>query len=242
MVAVKRVMSTMNVRASLRVRDFKCITNTANSLYQLWLEIAVNLTSQSMYEDIDDIRLRVEMVVPDMLQNHGLGDYVALVAHEVFEQRELPRLELHHLSVPCDVTLEQIELQIAHLEGLPTATDGGPTDQRLNPSEQLGKGERFGQIVVSTGLQSFYLVIDRATGTENQHGSRHTLPSQGVDEGNAVQTRQHDVHHQGIVGCLPGRLKCRLAVADVIDGQTGLSETTGDEDGDIPIILNNQHS
>src|ERR1039458_830912 len=78
--------------------------------------VLVHFAAQAMDEDIHDVGLRVEAVVEDMLQDHGLGDRAIGAAHEVFEQGELAWLQLNLLAPALDVARKEIERQVAHDE------------------------------------------------------------------------------------------------------------------------------
>src|SRR5512137_2816463 len=73
------------------------IPDSADGVDQLLLVVPVDLVPQAANQDVHDVGLRVEMVVPDVLQDHGLRNHSAGVAHEIFEQAEFARLELDGL-------------------------------------------------------------------------------------------------------------------------------------------------
>src|SRR5215467_731486 len=70
------------------------IPHTPHGVQQLLLEAAIDLLAQPAHEHVDDVRLRIEVVVPDVRQDHRLRDDLVDVPQEVFEQRELPRPEV----------------------------------------------------------------------------------------------------------------------------------------------------
>ena len=74
----------------------------------------IHLAAQAVHEHIHDIGLRIEAVVEDVFQNHGLGDRAIGVAHQVFEQGELARLQLDFLRAALNFAREQVESQVAH--------------------------------------------------------------------------------------------------------------------------------
>src|SRR5450759_432480 len=78
--------------------------------------VLIHLAAQAMDEDVHDIGLRIEAVVEDVFEDHGLGDRAIGVAHEVFEQRELAGLQLNLLAAALHVAREQIQGQVAHYE------------------------------------------------------------------------------------------------------------------------------
>jgi hypothetical protein len=59
---------------------------------ELPVEGPVDLVSQTTDAGFDHVGLRVEIVIPYMFHDHGLGDNLPRVAHEVIEQRELQGL------------------------------------------------------------------------------------------------------------------------------------------------------
>src|SRR5258707_34878 len=72
--------------------------NIADSSYRMNHPLVfVQLAPQPMHEHIDNIGLWIEAVVENMFEDHRLGDGAAGVAHEVFQQRELARLQLDRL-------------------------------------------------------------------------------------------------------------------------------------------------
>ena len=62
------------------------------------LESLVDLGAQARDMDVDDIGLRVEVIVPDILEQHGAGHDMAGIAHEIFEQLEFARLQQDRLA------------------------------------------------------------------------------------------------------------------------------------------------
>src|SRR6202051_3641277 len=82
---------------------------------QQWLgKPFVDLRAQPRNVDIDDIGLRVEVVVPDVLEQHRARHHLAGMLHEIFEQAEFTRLQ-HDLALPARHPVRQpVELEIAH--------------------------------------------------------------------------------------------------------------------------------
>src|SRR5450759_3082091 len=76
--------------------------------------VLIHLAAQAMDEDVHDVGLRIEAVVEDVFEDHGLGDRAIRVPHEVFEQSELAGLELDLLVPAPHVAREQVQGQVAH--------------------------------------------------------------------------------------------------------------------------------
>src|SRR5258708_27559261 len=70
------------------------IAHAADGVQQLLLERAVDLLAQPADQDVDDVGLRVEVVLPDVRQDHRLRDHPAGAAHQVLEEGELSWTEI----------------------------------------------------------------------------------------------------------------------------------------------------
>ena len=91
------------------------------------------------------------MIVPDILQQHGAGDDLAGMPHQIFEQAEFARLQLQFLPGAADFVRQPIELEIGDPIDRLLAAAAAPARQRLDARQQLGKCIGFGQIVVAAG-------------------------------------------------------------------------------------------
>src|SRR5258708_36950507 len=76
----------------------------------------VELAPQIADLDVDDIRLRHKVEIPDILEQHRPGHDLAWSAHEIFEQGEFPRQQVNRLTVAPDAPFNEIHLQGADLQ------------------------------------------------------------------------------------------------------------------------------
>src|SRR6266849_1168507 len=67
------------------------ISDASHGVQPLDLERLVDLVTQPADQHVHDVGLRVEVVLPDVREDHGLGDHPADITHEVLEERELAR-------------------------------------------------------------------------------------------------------------------------------------------------------
>ena len=58
----------------------------------------VDLVPQPADPGLYHIGLGIEMIIPDMLHNHGLGNDPSGVTHQEFEKRKLQRLQVNASS------------------------------------------------------------------------------------------------------------------------------------------------
>ena len=141
-------------------------------MQQLLLERPIDLLAQPAHQHVDDVGLRVEVVFPDVRQDHRLRDDLAGVAHQVLEQRELARPQIDRLAAARHAARQQVEHQIVDRQRRRLGRARGAAHQRLHAGQQLGERERLGQVVVAAGLQAAHAIVDRAARAQNQHRRR----------------------------------------------------------------------
>ena len=96
---------------------------------------------------VDDVGLRVEVIVPDMRRQHGAGHHLAGVLHQEFEQAELARLEDDLGALARHAMRQSVELEIGDAIGrrLARARGGAAAHQHLDPGEKLREGVGLGR-------------------------------------------------------------------------------------------------
>ena len=57
----------------------------------------------------------IEVIVPDVFQQHGAGDHLVPVPHEVLEEAEFAGLQVDVLAGPAHVPAQQVDVQVADL-------------------------------------------------------------------------------------------------------------------------------
>ena len=140
-------------------------------------EPLVDLAAKTADVNVDDVGLRIEMVVPHRLEQHGSRHHLPGVAHQVFEDAELARLQIDPAAGANDGPGEEVQLQIGELQtgDRLRRRDRSPVE-RLQPGEQLGKGERLDEIVVAARLQAADAVVDLAEGAQESRPASPLLP------------------------------------------------------------------
>src|ERR1700720_4896931 len=109
------------------------------------IEALVDFLAQAAYPDIDYIGLRIEMIVPDMPQQHRARDHMSGVAHQVFQQSELTRQHLDRLAAPPDAAGQEIEFKVRDPQPGRGRRPGAASQQRLEAGEELAEGEWLDQ-------------------------------------------------------------------------------------------------
>src|SRR3954451_19499883 len=95
--------------SGLRPED---ISDASHRLQQLLLERPIDLFAQPADEHVDDVGLRIEVVFPDVRQDHRLRYDLAGVANQIFEQHDLARPQIERLAAAVYLARQQIERQV----------------------------------------------------------------------------------------------------------------------------------
>ena len=117
---------------------------------------------------------------------------------------------------------------------------GRPSQQRPDPGDEHGEGERLGEVVVGAGVERLGLVEVAALGGEHQDRRPVAgLPQVGADQV-AVAARQHDVEHDQVVAALGRHPQPVLAVEGDLDGVALGLEAPLDGRGDLLVVLDQE--
>ena len=158
----------------------------------------------------DDVGLRVEVKRPDVLQQHGAGDDLASVSHEVLEQLELLRLKIDGLARPRGVAFQKVDLKLTDTDLGQGLGEVRPTGEGVYACDQLGHGEGFDEVVVSAGFQPFDPVLDTVHGGQ-EYGRRGDAGNpQGLERRHAINAGDHAVDDKHVIGAVGG-VKARIA-------------------------------
>src|SRR5713101_1806245 len=146
---------------------FEDIAHPAQGVNHLLLEVPVDLVSQPANDDVHDVGLGIETVVPHVLHDHRLGNDLARVAQQIFQQRKLARLQLDSLAPARHLARDQVQAQIADGQSRRLGRAAGAADQRLDPRQQFAEREGFYQVIIASALQALDAIIDRGFGAED---------------------------------------------------------------------------
>src|SRR5882757_4994424 len=136
------------------------VSGAADRMQQRPLKTLVDLGAQPRNVHVDHVGLRIEMIVPDVLQQHGARHHLAGMLHQIFEQAEFARLERQLVLAACDAMGEPVELEIADTVERVLGRTAAAARQHLDAGQQLGEGIGFWQIVVAAGTKALDAVVD----------------------------------------------------------------------------------
>ena len=157
--------ASWKVEVRISLRGFtQLVPGAAHRMDEGRVEVLVDLASQTADVHIDDVGLRVEVIVPDVLEQHRPGDDLVAVAHQVFEQAEFARLQVDLLAGAADRARNDVNFKIAddiaRRHGRRRLMPAAP--QRLDAREKLGEGVGLYEIIVAARLEAFDAIVNFA--------------------------------------------------------------------------------
>ena len=137
---------------------------------------------------------------------------------------------------------QQIHLEIADAElGRRHWRAAAAPQQRLDPRQQLGEGERLDQIVVAAGAQALDAVVDRAQRAQDEDRGPHLGRAQGRDHGEPVHARQHAVDDQRVIAAVGRHEQAVAPFGGMIDDIAAFAKTFDDIGGGFAVVLDDEN-
>ena len=131
--------------------------------------------------------------------------------------------------------------QIAGREAGRLGRAGRASNERLDARNQLGEGERLGQVVIATRLQAADAVVHGPPRAQDQHGRPHAAGAHPIDERETVELRQHHVDDGDVVSTLDGKVQAPFAVGRRVHRKPGLREPLAHEVGNRRVVFDDEH-
>ena len=203
----------------------------------------LELAAQPPDMHVDNIRSRVEVIVPDLLEHHRARHHLPGVPREIFEQVEFARSQRDRAALPDDGAREQVDLEIAdrQLGRLPFgAATIDATEDRIDPSGELGEREGFDEIVVGAGVEPVDAVIDRAQRGEDERRRRNARGANRTEHRQPVEARQHAVRYDQVEDTLARQEQPIAAIAAGLDDIARLPQPLGEVGGGRGIVFDDQ--
>ena len=160
------------VDAAFATRSSGAVTDRVscapNGMQKRLVEILVDLRPETRDVDVDDVRLWVEVIVPDVLEQHRARHDLSGVLHQVLEKAIFARLQQDVVSGPRHAMRQPIENEIADRVACLLLLRNRPAAERFDASQQFGIGVGLRQIIVAACPQALDAIVDLAQRREDQ--------------------------------------------------------------------------
>src|SRR5262249_37133557 len=158
------------------------------------VKATIDLAPEIADVDIDDIGITKEVKVPDVLGNLRAGEHVPGMAHEIFQEGELPRAQFDQAPAAADLALGGVHSEVPEVQQR-IHLQGRPAQQGPETGHQLREGKGFDQIIVGPDIETPDAIFYSVLGGEQQDGALDTPVPQHPQDVQAVQLRQENVEH-----------------------------------------------
>src|SRR5215471_6442542 len=217
------------------------VASAADGQQRAAAERAVDLAPEVARVDLDHVGIDRVVSVPDVLEQGGLGHHLPGPAHQVFQQRELPRGQLDFGLAAAHLPGTWVEGQVAGLQlGRPwpgTAPEQGP-----QPGGQHHVGERLGEVVVRAQVEPVRLVVLPVLGGQDEDRYPVLLGTQLPADLVPGDLGQHEVKDDRVVVALAGHMQAVLAVVGQVHGEAFRLQAPAHRRGQPPLVLYHEHS
>ena len=149
--------------------------------------------------NIDDIGEAVEIILPDMLGDHGARDQLVGVQHQKLQEGIFFAGEDAGSSASLDLLGHLIEFKVGDFQnrglvGALTSEQGPDTGQKFV------KGEGFGEVIIGSGIETRDFITDGVAGGEHQNRSADLFFAQLAADVEAVLSGEHEIQNDEVVG------------------------------------------
>src|SRR6185437_14500109 len=165
-------------RSGRRTQHESDFTDRVN---ERWLVGQVDLAPQSSNVHINDVGAWVEVIVPNLLEEHRPSHHLAVMSHQVLEELEFARLQVEPAAPAADLARKEIDLEVTdtHHGG---AWLGRAAQQCIDACAKLHEGKGFDEVVVPAPPQAADSVLDFPQCAQEQHWRCHAVVAQPLND------------------------------------------------------------
>src|SRR5579863_429151 len=157
----------MLISANLNVDERKVLarstetkSDAANGVNERIGLLAVDLAANAPDININDVCRRIEMQIPDLLQQHSARHDMALISDQIFKDLEFSRQQLDASAATVCRPCHEVQFQVSDAQQCFLDDGCATAGERLDARQQLGEGERLDKVVVAAGAQTTNALID----------------------------------------------------------------------------------
>src|SRR5262245_57152552 len=126
---------------------------------------------------------------------------MACIANQILEKLEFFWQQLDLSSTPADCSRHEIHFKIADAQQRFLDDGSAASRKSLDPRQQFRECEWLDEVVIATGAQTTYPIVDLTERTDDQDRRGDPALSQALHHCDSVDIRQHTINrHHGVIG------------------------------------------
>src|SRR5437016_13762590 len=165
------------------------VANAANRSNEGALVSGIQFAAKIVDVYVDDIGHGVEIKFPDLLDNGGAGNGLALVAHQEFEQSKFLGAEIDVMSPAANGVADAVDFEVCNLENR-ARWPASPPQHSADARGKFGKGERFREVIVRPGFQTANTLLQHAGVGHDDHGQIRPFGTNSAQDIQPADSRQ----------------------------------------------------
>src|SRR5579872_620961 len=169
-------------------------------------DIDIQLLADTADKNFNRVRVAIEILVVEMLDQFGARDHAPRVVHQIRQQAVFMRRHLDWIASYADAAGAGVERNRPAGQ-LRLGMAGRAAQQRANARQNLFEVKRLCDIVVGAGVKTLNLVAPAIARGEDQDRHRAAVASPGFQHRDAVHLGQTDIEHHRVI---------RLAIAEEV--------------------------
>src|SRR5579875_1955951 len=165
-----------------------------------WLpERGIQFLSQIPNVDVDNVRVDLEVVSPNLLQDERPRENARRIPHEKLEQFKFTRGQIHPYAGSDDFPGRKVDVKVvvAELLTLPRRGSLSAADERPNTCQHFLNRERLHDVIVCTAVQSCHPVGYPVPRRNHQDGRVQLRPNAAANLKSA-QTGQQNIEQDDV--------------------------------------------
>ena len=134
-----------------------------------------------------------------MVENLCLGQYSALILHQVAKQLVFGGAQVNRLPCTGHIVGVLVDFQVGDANNrVVFHLFAGTAQNGADASHDFLEAERLGDVIVTADGQAHDLVLGVVTSGEEQHRGVNAFLADAAGDGKSIDVRQHDVQHDEI--------------------------------------------
>src|SRR6266511_4405038 len=238
MTATFAAANTAQPNSSQYLRSLEPIPDISHRLDELGTE----LRPKPADIDVHHVASRIEGVAPHVCQPLFPGTHLARLPHQVLEDEELTLGEVHGPGVRVGHPTKEVQADPPSRQQTRRGRRLGLTKPGPHPGQKLGEREGLGEVICSAELQTTHLRVHIRQSRQDQNSLLGSRVDDGLQDGDAVQSREKQVQDDELVPAAPGQLESPNPVMGTVHPESLRRESPRDEAHDPRLVVDHEDS
>jgi hypothetical protein len=176
-----------------------------------------------------------------VLDQLGLPDDAATMVHEIRQETELVARELDRHAIDGHTGARHVQRQRPASQ-LGRRVPRRAPDERADAGNDFFDMKWFRDVIVRAGVDPLHLLVPAAARRQHEHRHRQTGASPAIEQTEAVDARQAEIEHDGVVALGLREKVAALAIRRDVHGVAGFAERRCHMLSQTRLVFDDQHS